>query len=146
MEIISLGGSKEHYYQIITDWLFLGWIGDQSEISILTEPDLYSSWVPVISISLTFVFYFIFNLVKILVKKKEFTKIDFLSLFIRFNIIHFSWIIIWCINNLLFLPKGDLFILLSNLAFFCIFSFGFMALIFRLLYGRRCVYYRYNLY
>ena len=71
---------------------------------------------------------------------------NFLQLFLRFNIIHFSWIIIWCINNLLFLPEGDFLILLSNLAFFCLFTFGLMALIFRLLYGRRCVYYRYNLY
>lgn len=146
MEIISLGGSQEHPYQIITDWLFLGWIGDHSEISIISEPSLYSSWVPVISISITFLFYFLFNLAKICYFKKQFTQMDFLQIFLRFNIIHFSWIIIWCINNLLFLPDGDLFILLSNLAFFCLFTFGLMALIFRLLYGRRCVYYRYNLY
>ena len=146
MEIISLGGAKEQPYQIITDWLFLGWIGDNSEISIISEPSLYSSWVPVISISITFLFYFLFNLAKICYLKKQFTQMDFLQIFLRFNIIHFSWIIIWSINNLLFLPECDLFILLSNLVFFCLFTFGLMALIFRLLYGRRSVYYRYNLY
>ena len=146
MEIISLGGSQEHGYQIMADWLFLGWIGDYSEISVISEPRLYRSWVPIISISITFLFYFLFNLAKICYLKKQFTQIDLLQLFLRFTIIHFSWIIIWCINNLLFLPDGDLFILLVNLAFFCLFTFGLMALIFRLLYGRRSVYYRYNLY
>ena len=110
MEIISLGGSKEHDYQIILDWLFLGWIGDPSEISIITEQGLYSDWIPIISILATFTMYFIFNLTKICYLKRKFTKIDCLRLFLKFSIIHFSWIIIWCINNLLFLPNGNIFV------------------------------------
>ena len=81
MEIISLGGSQEHQYQIITDWLFLGWIGDHSEISIISETKLYSSWVPVISISITFMFYFLYYLIKICYLKKRIHSNEFFTTF-----------------------------------------------------------------
>mgnify|MGYP001213626749 CR=1 FL=1 len=149
MEIIALSTSnlncnidncEKETYQVILDWVFLGWVDNPN---IKDQENVYSSWIPLISLLISL---FIFNLSRLLYFRKKMTRVIFFSGIIRFFIIHFSWIVIWTINNLLFLPKGNFWILFLNLIVFCFVSSGLMAFIFYMIYGKHFVYFRYNYY
>lgn len=148
MEMIALSTSnlncnivdcQKENYQVILDWIFLGWVDN---ISIQNQ-EVYSSWSPIISLIISL---FIFNLLRICYYGKKINMIILKSGIIRFFLIHFSWIIIWSINNLLYLPKGDFWILFFNLILFCFVSSGLMAIIFYMIYGKHFIYYRFNYY